>query len=197
MIQRIDELNEPPIIGKRYLVPHIFGPTISFKKLGTPPKHLWAVLLPSHEDSKYASKKRFVTKEINGKINVIEESYCDYKPDPNAQHHYHVDPRFTNESFYESEMAINDLFHTVVFDEDDGGVRWIESVCLRDMPIQSRLYTVFGEHFIDEFKNSSAKCYRCPHKGINLGSIPIKDGVITCPAHGLRFNSDTLKVIDI
>lgn len=31
----------------------------------------------------------------------------------------------------------------------------------------------------------------CPHKGADLSSIAPRDGVITCPLHGLRFCADT------
>lgn len=31
----------------------------------------------------------------------------------------------------------------------------------------------------------------CPHRGMPLGTVPAKDGVITCPQHGLRFDAAT------
>lgn len=31
----------------------------------------------------------------------------------------------------------------------------------------------------------------CPHKGADLSCVPVRDGVITCPLHGLRFDAST------
>lgn len=31
----------------------------------------------------------------------------------------------------------------------------------------------------------------CPHKGVNLRSCPIMNGIVTCPAHGLRWQVDS------
>jgi len=31
----------------------------------------------------------------------------------------------------------------------------------------------------------------CPHKGVCLKSMPVIDGVVRCPAHGLRWNAET------
>lgn len=34
-------------------------------------------------------------------------------------------------------------------------------------------------------------CKTCPHKGTSLSNIPVKHGLIQCPAHGLRFHCET------
>ena len=38
---------------------------------------------------------------------------------------------------------------------------------------------------------------KCPHRGFDLTNIaPDKDGVITCPLHGLKFDKDSKKIIN-
>ena len=62
------------------------------------------------------------------------------------------------------------------------------------MPPQ-RLFTGFGQQFIDDHVDKEVKCGRCPHRGALLKSMPVKDGVITCPNHGLKFDAQTMKCI--
>ncbi|RYG96455.1 MAG: hypothetical protein EON58_12050, partial [Alphaproteobacteria bacterium] len=35
----------------------------------------------------------------------------------------------------------------------------------------------------------------CPHKGISLASVPVIDGCIDCPGHGLRFDAKTGEIV--
>ena len=34
----------------------------------------------------------------------------------------------------------------------------------------------------------------CPHKGADLSRMPVRDGCVTCPLHGLRFDAETGRV---
>jgi hypothetical protein len=46
--------------------------------------------------------------------------------------------------------------------------------------------------FEDKYENIKLKdCKVCPHRGIHLGSVPARGGLITCPGHGLDFDEQT------
>jgi nitrite reductase/ring-hydroxylating ferredoxin subunit len=63
------------------------------------------------------------------------------------------------------------------------------------MPIQGRVFRLFGQQFIEDHESKQVKCNKCPHKGIDLTDAPTIDGIVVCPAHGMRFK-DNLCVFD-
>lgn len=87
MFENIENLTYPPIVGQKYLVPCILGKitNVSFPM----PLHLYPVIKPSHQDSKYLSQYRTIWE--NGE--KIDEIY--YEDNPYETHHWHIDPRFT------------------------------------------------------------------------------------------------------
>lgn len=79
------------------------------------------------------------------------------------------------------------------------GIRRIVKICRRPFPVfgedeQEEL----GEKFETWAATQRHLCLDlstmiCPHKGIPLGGVPVVDGVITCPGHGLSFCATTGK----
>jgi nitrite reductase/ring-hydroxylating ferredoxin subunit len=185
-MKHIDKLNCPPVVGEFYLVPCVFGKYTNIGRHNIPPQ-LWPVFLPSHEDSKYYPQYRTKWIETPTGQYTIEETY--YESVPGTLHHYHVDPRFTPAEFYTEWEQVNKSWHNVI-EAVDSDVKTEKLQCIREMPIQ-RLFTGFGQNFIDDHKNKKIVCGRCPHKKVNLKSVPIINGVITCPNHGLQFDSKT------
>lgn len=181
-----EKLNSPPIIGQTYNVPCMFGQIDLLSKAQVRPAVWWPVIRPSHQDSIYIAKTRSV---------LVDEEFVDeeyFENDPLFPHHYHIDPRFVPIEYYtEWELKNNDL-HNVI--NIQGKIKWKNLVCLREMPKQ-RLFTGFGKRFLDDHIGKKIKCGRCPHRGALLHSIPIDEGVITCPNHGLRFDAKSLVCI--
>lgn len=183
MIQCIDKMRKPPVIGKKYLVPCIYG-TIANIGPHKIPADWWPILPPSHQDSKYFPKQRTIWKEVDGKFVGVDETY--YEDDPSTPHHFHVDARFTPESMYTTWEVQNHSWHNTIAPESK--IEYKKLVCVRDMPIQ-RLFTGFGKKFLDDHKGKQTKCGHCPHKGIRLTTMSNVDGIVTCPAHGLQFKN--------
>lgn len=185
MIEDIERLRCPPSLGKRYMVPCVCGSLFNIGPHSVP-SEFWPVLRPSHQDSEYLPRFRTMWKETNGEW--VEEDEVYYERDDHTPKHYHVDPRFTPESLYTPYERENSDWHTII--TATSPVEFREMECLREMPIQ-RLFTGFGQKFVDDHRGKRLKCMRCPHKGIDLSSMPVVDGVVTCPAHGLRYDSST------
>ncbi len=186
-MENIEHLTSPPVVGETYIVPCVFGRIYPFNYTNqNTPRHTWPVLRPSHEDSKYTIQTRTVW---DGEVDS-EEEYCEY--DPSTPHHFHVDPRFSPAEWYTDYEVRNESWHTFVGPMAD--IEWREMVCLREMSIQ-RLFTGFHKSFVVDHTGKKSKCMRCPHKGVNLASMPVVDGVVTCPAHGLRFDKKTMTCI--
>jgi len=99
--------------------------------------------------------------------------------------HYHLDDRFIEDVMIPMALRLS---------VQRGGVTWRPMVVLR-----SQLATLFQTsiHLISNAING-IPCNRivngrCPHKGFNLAQVEAVNGVITCPMHGMRFNSYTGK----
>lgn len=182
------DLNEEPVVGEYYSVPCVFG-ELNILHVRYPKTDFYPVLTPSHEDSKYLGTVKYKWKENEyGESSCI--TYHEYEPIPNAPHHFHIDPRFVPLNRYDYDVSMQQYrFHSTI---NASEVEYKEMKCLRRMPTQYSLYKAFGQPFINDFTGSDAKCGRCPHKKINLRNIPSKNGVITCPAHGLQFDSKTM-----
>ena len=201
-MKRADKLTSPPIVGETYSVPCANGTIIDFRSDNKGKTELLPVLLPSHEDSKYFAKKRGVWKEgEEGVSYMVEELY--YEADKDAQHHFHIDPRFVPANYYPSAIQacvllgenLKMLHFTIVA---VGPVKYLEMECLREMPPSLiNFKTAFGKQFTEDYVGKPMKCGRCPHKGTDLRSMPVKNGVVTCPAHGLQFDSTSYQNLSL
>jgi hypothetical protein len=180
------------LVGQVYLVPCVWG---VISNIGhNSPARWWPVLLPSHEDSRYFNTKTIREWKETEEGAYLVEQVVSAGSNPSTPHHYHVDARFTEESWYGTDRGrpVRNL-HTTIF-PDDCRCTLFEMVCLREMPVQVKLYSVFGKLFVDDFTGKKIKCGRCPHKGTDLTTIPVVDGKITCPAHGMQFDAQTGRV---
>lgn len=199
-LQRITELDGPPVIGEAYLVPTVIYPwTPGFTRQQrrrfprTPGESFalqgqaWPVLGGLHEDR-------------------------DHLGFPDL--HYHVDPRFLRPSEFRRVEAYADnrgWSTAVVFEGTPlslntwssgpkavrsvvphQGIVWARRVCHRPL---------HGPHRVRELGvkldpiYAGKVCKRgkggliCPHRGYTLGGVEPVDGVITCPLHGLRIDA--------
>jgi nitrite reductase/ring-hydroxylating ferredoxin subunit len=73
-------------------------------------------------------------------------------------------------------------------------------ICRRVMPdfpmqITSAGRPVWQKKLERAYKATNAKCGRCPHRGLPLNGLPVKDDKVICPGHGLQFNVKTGEMI--
>lgn len=167
-MQRVDKMTSPPIVGDFYLVPCL---QVLNQWTGM---HYWhPVLLPNHEDAKYGA----------------------------PQWHYHGDGRFLDQykhlpAGFRTQTLTDEflvLMGGVVSRPGEDVVEYQEMECLRDIPIIHA--NLFGEDFKSDFRGSKIKCNTCPHRRAYLGNIPVIDGKIHCPMHGLPFDATTRKCL--
>lgn len=174
-IQRVDELTHPPVIGETYLVPGVVKQ--GYEGWNTQ-KDAW--------------------------VPVIGTKHWDKDFDPAIPPHIHRDLRF----FTEEEWKIaNDAFvalTAISLKSIIGEVTYQERVCLREFPYYTGWKSIWvtgkaigsmkKEYQIKMTAAPAAKGpkgWLCPHKGADLSTAEVKDGVITCPLHGLKFCSKT------
>lgn len=195
-LQRIDDMQSPPVIGQRYLVPcvRVAGPVGSRKPLrrgvgsdgceGMLPGW-WPVIGPEHEDAAILAF---------------------------PHQHWHFDLRFLSKSQVRNrrigveEGHASSIARLLSFPLTNHGSLGTPEHrprrCLREQPDWSAWMSVAGRSHRPEImlklerialvKGQTLKaCKVCPHRGLPLGSIPAVDGIVTCPGHGMRWDAST------
>jgi hypothetical protein len=152
---------EPYKVGRYYRVPTVTAYLFDWLRP-------WPVLEPMHNDA-----------EIIG-----------FRYD-----HYHLDWRFVSERAFKSLERKNwyrSVLSIPLMTSERQNAQGLplpvmrRLKCKRDMP-------VFPERapFIGKLEDRYAPCRMkrgiCPHQGVSLRSLPERDGVVECPAHGLRW----------
>jgi len=180
VLQRIDRLAEPPVVGLYYLVPAIRW---RFRAgWGSDPQEgarlWWPVIGPKHDD--------------------IEFFEFPYK-------HYHSDPRFFTRAHW-SRMwdrreggkmmdAIGAPLNSISLPNGPRAPTLRRMRCTLDVidypaarskPI-CEINAKFAGHQCDKGKSG----WICPHRHVPLGSVKPIDGVITCFLHGMRIDAQT------
>jgi hypothetical protein len=170
-MERVSELKIEPVVGRYYLVPcvqEMFG--------------LWVpVIGPEHEDSAI--------------INFPGQ-------------HFHRDLRFVSDA--DVKALAGHVSRAPICRPEEAALivptmsknqiteRPVERkmLCKRRMPdfplfVKVRLAPHWMGPLERHYAHANAKCGRCPHRGFNLKGLPVKDGKIICPGHGLQFDVNT------
>lgn len=146
-------------------------------------------------------KKRAIVHEITPILN------CFHSDEENGQQekHYHTDYRFVRCSRMTSgDMEIlraedrhseqNFSPESRVFLHNGGKIEYIA------LPVidPNAFYGITPVSMISKskLKHSCIHKGKCPHRGFDLSQVaPDENGVITCPLHGLKFDSKTKKIM--
>lgn len=104
--------------------------------------------------------------------------------------HYHYDFRFINPNIEIRNTAVlNEIlrgwFSEIPFDTT---IHWKKKKCFDPHAGYSRTQKLLD---LDSTKTLKMRDNICPHRGTLLSSIPIHDGCVTCPTHGLTWNCAT------
>lgn len=171
MIPRVEELTDPPVDGKYYLVPCVEVSCGVYRSDRQP--RMWPVMGPRHED----------TEIINFPVQ-----------------HWHYDRRFLSTvqflavgKHYGSVLNSNR--------SADEGARSIEGVGSLPVIIKRRCMRAEPGFPQDgragylpalraAYREKTVTCGKCPHRGVPLSSLPREPGtdIVTCPGHGLRWD---------
>ena len=167
MIERFDDLTEPPVIGRYYLVRCIFATFNIGKKEWLP------VMGPRHDDAKWIGFKwahyhlnRFFLSDADEEQSVTLP--VSERPD-----------RSFNYPITESILLRRKCRRST------------PTPFPVDKVLKTEQFTAMYRHYTGE------QCRRqsgwiCPHKGFDLGAMTVDpDGAITCPMHGLRIDNET------
>lgn len=169
-LQRIDDLKEPPIVGRYYLVP-----CIKVTSAESSPVGFWPVTGPQHEDREiigFAWRHwhydfRFLTHAQHLRKTLDRGSVlCTAQGE-------HKEPGIAAEVVYKPRLCQREVLGFPAYK-----AHWLPQ--LRDAHADARV-----------------KCGKCPHRGLPLESLPREPGtdIVTCPGHGLRWDLKTGKMV--
>jgi hypothetical protein len=169
-IYYVDKLRKPAQVGRTYLVPFGIGDFAGFYSE-------WPVLVPGHYDP------------------LIDDT---------VPYHYHIDYRFcTYEQVRHMKRAFDskslDIIAStsVTIPTNTNWPRYKPLKCLRQFEEATGYFTKLHPAFVGTKLIKSENGWVCPHQMTNLAVVPIIDGTITCPVHGLRWCAKTGKNITI
>jgi hypothetical protein len=184
-LERITHLGEPPVIGRRYLVP-----TVHYVWLHGS-RRAWPVYLPKHDDQehlnfpfphyhvdpRFLNKRdtRFAAQSSVGALTSVREGEVVSLAERTTQ----ARPLVRTTGAW--SLADIDPHPPIV---------WAAKRCFRPAVGYRAAHepTIVGMHAA--YQGQQCRRVRsgwiCPHKRFPLGSLEPVDGVVTCPLHGLR-----------
>ena len=178
-VPRVEELTEPPVIGKYYDVPAVLVPPGMQMVEGWVP-----VIGPAHTDREILN---FDVIHVHFDLRFACAGYGRF------EEHGAVGPDDLAAPLCLSHRRYDIAREHVMFASP---VTWGRRImkCKRAFPSwrASRAGEMPHEVMREAMPHACLKaCKVCPHRGLPLASIPVIDGEIECPGHGLRFTAST------
>ncbi len=112
--------------------------------------------------------------------------------------HWHPDCRFMSARMIAAVQSDQPSVASVIFLSAHlhrRSVEWRRQLCKREMPPYPPAF--FMDALVLEMGDARLKpdCRTCPHRGVPLNGLPVRDGAVTCPGHGLRWNLATGEMV--
>jgi hypothetical protein len=170
-MEKVEDVKSPLNIGEVFLVPCIVSS-------GMEP------YISRRTDDYKTREVSYITPVINHPHNDIE----------NGQKiiHYHADWRFIKKIAPNIPIALNSHSRHRYANVSRLTLKEGEKLCYYELPvIDIGQVGITPLSFISKskFKHKCIHKGKCPHRGMDLSQIEPIDGIITCPLHGLKFES--------
>lgn len=188
-------MTSPPVVGETYLVPCI---TMDYGQNGVWDVPVFGTVHSDPELGVAASfdhlhiDQRFVTEIYLNKFHHCGSSNLFAKPEVSIMVQRRLTlpvlsgPNIKGTREEKPMECLREIYLTPYMVNRDKSVnRWFTGDSLNH----------FGR-FEDKHGDATLKaCKVCPHRGIPLESMPVRNGLITCPGHGLDFDACTGKLV--
>ncbi len=174
-LQKVDELKEPPVVGRHYLVPHVLY------KIPITERECYVPVYPNyHVDTDFGVKLPHFHFDLRFTLPA------------NFRHIFTIkNGNRTNSAAF--KIKDNPYLNTIVSTD----LIYLKRKCMFDFSCVAPVnplgnYPTNYSVFCDKFKDSNIKkTMKCPHHGFDLKQAPVIDGVVKCPLHGLCFDIKT------
>lgn len=131
---------------------------------------------------------------------VIGPLHDDIEPLNFPFRHWHYDHRFVSAAQHqEMGLSYHPLPRALAYVAHENrvilGPQLMRRKCRRQQPEFPNVVLVKTLEL--HYKGAQlSDCLRCPHRGFSLKGQPVKNGVVTCPGHGLRFSFATKEIVE-
>ena len=176
MIERVDRLTTPPVVGRWYLVR-----TLTYQRFVRGAVRTWPIIGPKHTDQEFFN---FQPEHYHVDVRFLNQKHLRL-----LQYHW---------CYGALEQALAQPCSAATPDRPLQPVEWKRMQCRRlgvrypyfdKAPVQD-----LNAHYKGKQALKSKRGWLCPHRRVALGTqIADKSGIITCPLHGLRINAKTGK----
>jgi len=176
MIPFIDQITSPPEVGQLYMVPSYESSMLHQREGG--PNLLIPMLGPIHNDNiQHPYPFKFLD-GINGHIDTRFIERKVYPAQGDGWRRGWDSERLLQPQIKNNQVIANSFGYRVF--------RCLHGRCERDNTDWAARQLF--EKYLNHSDCTKLIDGRCPHQGTYLGSVmPDADGIIHCPAHGLRF----------
>lgn len=183
MIQCVEDLKEPPVVGRYYMVPCV---EVQAGVSGLSPG-FWPVTGPQHEDHDVIG---FPHRHWHFDFRFLSAEQAKQKA-------------MQRGSVLTTERNTWRPWHR---QDGPGDIEGIPGIAMR-VTLQRRRCMRAAERFPrlraewmraleQKHEGCVVKCGKCPHRGLPLESLPREKGdIVTCPGHGLRWDLKTGKLV--
>lgn len=178
---------EKPVVGRFYLVPCVWDENYGVTRRTVHKGGWWPVIGPWHEDADIGF----------------------------AEHHFHFDVRFFTEWNWEGRGKRQNMARVKTRQPRELAVMAVPKIEYRrlkmlrempDFPKEETSWAVAGgwvegskndlvKRVEEKFKDVRMTCMKCPHRGMPLTGLPVKDGMVVCNGHGLRWELATGRMV--
>lgn len=170
-LQRVDEMTEPPIVGKYYLVPCA---------VDLPYAKAHPIFGPRHADVEFFN---FGIEHFHNDVRFMS---------------WRLLRQICNQEIwkYEQEWGARAVLTQVFAANVPRTIEYRKLKCQREMPdFFNMLHSENARKLEAAFVGKTVICGKCPHRGTDLRSMPTENGVTICPSHGLCVEVKTQRII--
>lgn len=182
-MKKVEDVKRPLKKGEIYLVPCL----VKRETKNLPEEDLWLDV----GNGQFKKTMFYVLPIINHPHNDAENGQFET--------HYHIDYRFIKHYNDANFPTIKNSHSTHVFGSKIRPTPSFGKLTYYPLPVINEDFKGITE--VSLIKNSKLKhrCIhkgKCPHRGYDLSQVPVVNGIIKCPLHGLKFSSKTKQIIN-
>lgn len=177
---RVLDMDAPPIVGRRYLVPCCTALSMKTRR-----RYLVPVNGPIHTDPELGHPATVPHFHVDWRFISNRTAFDMYRIDIDCVGRWN--DCYSQALFNMAEIGVGNNEPLFV------GERMM--VCKRIPPPVTRHRLVSKLEKMCKGRQLNLDTMLCPHKGVPLASLPVEaDGCVTCPGHGLRWDVRTGKL---
>ena len=178
---KVEDVKRPLIRGEYLLVPCLVKTAIN------------------DEQEAWLDLTNVQTKKVMHILPIINHPHNDIE-NGQLETHYHLDYRFIRHSKDGDFPTIRNSHSLHIFGSEIRPKQSFGNLEYHLLPVINEEFSgVTPVGFIEKskLKNKCLHKGKCPHRGYDLSQVKPIGGIITCPLHGLQFNSSDGAVVNI